>query len=246
LKKRIRTVDIARSVSLSTQTVRDYERWGFIPPVERSAQGYRLYSPLHLQAIRTTRAVIAGFGWERALRIMRFIHHDDLAAALAEIDAHHATVHSNRCELKKTLDILHTISTSTPFVSLDEVRNEAKQLAHLSVGQAACLVGVRVSTLRYWEAQGLVFPLRTHPSNYRFYTSELIRQLQIIALLRKAGYAIETIRTVLTQLATGVPEQALAAAEQRLKDLIEISCLSVKATALLWAYVEERAGTLRS
>jgi hypothetical protein len=49
------------------------------------------------------------------------------------------------------------------------------------------------------------------------------------------------MRTVLTQLARGTPEQALAAAENRLRDLAEASRRSVEATAAVWAYIEEQA-----
>jgi hypothetical protein len=49
------------------------------------------------------------------------------------------------------------------------------------------------------------------------------------------------LRTVLAQLSAGTPEQALAAAENRLKELAEVSHRCFEATAALWRYLEEIA-----
>ncbi len=73
------------------------------------------------------------------------------------------------------------------------------------------------------------------------YDEQHIRLLQVLALLRKTGYGIEAARIVLTQLARGTPEQALAAAENRLKELAEASRRCIEATAVMWTYVQEQA-----
>ena len=38
------TTKIARAAGCHPNTVRLYEQWGFLPPVERSPSGYRLYT----------------------------------------------------------------------------------------------------------------------------------------------------------------------------------------------------------
>jgi DNA-binding transcriptional MerR regulator len=101
-------------------------------------------------------------------------------------------------------------------------------------------VGVRVSAIRFWEAQGLVQPMRDKSSKYRLYDEPHVRTLQVIALLRKANYGFESIRSVLEQLASGTPEQALAAAENRLKELMERSRHCTEATATLWEYLSSQ------
>ena len=100
---------------------------------------------------------------------------------------------------------------------------------------------MHVSAIRFWEEQGLVHPARDKTNRYRLYDEQHVRLLQVIALLRKAGYGIEAMRTVLTQLARGTPEQALTAAENRLRELAEASRRSIEATAVMWAYIEEQA-----
>ena len=231
-KKALRSIDLARDVGLSTQAIRDYERYGFIPPVERGPQGYRLYSPQHMHALRTARVLIAGYGWEPTLRIMQHVHVGNLSSALAEIDARHAALHASRLEIEATLKALQTLSTALP--PANEVSRHVRPLYIRAVAQH---IGVRVSAIRFLEAQGLVQPLRDKSSKYRLYDEQHMNTLQVIALLRKANYGFDAICVVLAQLASGTPEQALAAAENRLKELAERSRRCAEATATLWEYV---------
>lgn len=39
-----RPIDIARKLNVSTTTLRNYEELGLIPPVSRSASGYRVFT----------------------------------------------------------------------------------------------------------------------------------------------------------------------------------------------------------
>ena len=236
VQKVLRPVDLARAVGLSTQAVRNYEDLGFLPAAERGPQGYRLYRPQHLHALQTARIVIAGFGWKRARLIMQSTHKNELSSAFAVIDAYHAFIHQSRIEVEETLKALQTVAEAPP--ALMETSGKKKQF---HIGEVARRLGVRVSTIRFWEEQGLVDPIRDSTNRYRLYDEQHIRLLQIVALLRKTGYGFDAIRTVVTQLATGTPEQALKAAENRLQELAEASRRCVEATAVLWAYIEKRA-----
>lgn len=203
MSKVLRPIDLARAVGLSTQAVRNYEHWGFLPPAERGPQGYRLYGRHHLHAIRTARSLISGFGWERARRIMQYIHKDELSSAFAVIDEYHAIIHQSRCEVEETLRALQAIITALPLVT--GTSGKSKQF---HIGEVARHTGVRVSAIRFWEEQGLIQPTRDNTNRFRLYDEQHVRLLQVIALLRKTGYGIEATRTVLMQLARGTPEQA--------------------------------------
>jgi DNA-binding transcriptional MerR regulator len=99
---------------------------------------------------------------------------------------------------------------------------------------------VRASTLRFWEDQGLLHPSREQGSRYRLYDAEQLHILRTIALLRKANYTFETIRTILIQVAQGNPKQSLAAAEQRLKELAEATYRCLEAAVALMEYIGEK------
>ncbi len=236
MKKFLRTSDLAKAGQLSVQAIRNYEVWHILPPAERSAKGYRLYTSQHLQALIVTKRLIAGYGWRCATNIMQFIHAGNLPSALAIIDARHAEIHSSRGEIEEALRILRTTLPVAP-IKLD--RNTFTQKHGLYVHEAAKIFGLRVSALRYWEEQALLQPKRDAANHYRIYDAEQLRRLQFIVLLRKAKYSIETIRYVLDQLATDSPEQALKAAENRLQELTDLSYHCMQATAELWKYIAD-------
>src|SRR5690349_23066149 len=54
----------------------------------------------------------------------------------------------------------------------------------LTVGQTARILGVSPSTLRLWESEGLVAPMRTS-GRYRLYSPELLKVLKRIKYLRE-------------------------------------------------------------
>ncbi len=178
------------------------------------------------------RVLIAGYGWEHALHIMQYIHAGNVSSALAEINARHAGLHASRREVEETLQALRTLSTMLPG------KNEAGHTERaIYIREVAQRVGVRVSAIRFWESQGLIQPQREKSNLYRLYDEQQVRTLQVIALLRKANYGFEAIRAVLEQLASGTPEQAVLAAENRLKELTERSRKCMEATAKAWEYI---------
>lgn len=235
-KKSLRPADLAKAAGMSTQSVRNYEKWGFIPEAERGPQGYRHYHAEHLRALRVAQSLREAYGWDNARRMMKAIHEGDLPAALAVIDAHHAYLHEQRRQVAETLALLRAASTTL----LEMPDTMPPQEGCVSAGLAARRVGVRVSAVRFWEQQGLLAPLRDQTNGYRLFDAAQMRRLQIVAMLRKADYAFDAIHVVLDQLAAGSAEQALAAAEKRLKELAIRSEHCVAAMALLWTYVRER------
>lgn len=233
----VRPIDLARSVGVSPQTVRSYEQVGFLPPAERTPTGQRRYGPRHAQAIQAARAMIAGYGWQHALEIMRVAHQGDLAAMLALVDVRHADLARQRQDIDAVLAALRTLRRM-------EAEQEApvpvrRERPALTVGEAARQVGVRPSAIRFWEMQGLLHPERDHESRYRRYRPEQVRRLHLIVLLRTGGYSVEAVRSVLAELSAGKPEQALAAIEGRHEELIAASHRCMAATALLWSYLQD-------
>lgn len=229
----LRTQDLARAVQISVQQVRNYEAHGFIPTVERSPSGYRRYTRRHLEALKTSRQLIAGYGVQRAQQIMQAVHQGRLAHALALIDERHADLAATRAQLEQTLAALRMLAAQLP------ASPHSRYAQRLRVGAAARLVGVRVSSLRFWEQQGLLQPIRDQDSRYRIYDERQLRRLRIVVLLRQANYDFDAIRTTLDELEAGRPQRAVAAIEQRGSQLAALSWRCVEAMAALHAYIGE-------
>ena len=49
------TSEIARAVGVHPNTVRKYEQWGFLPPIPRNTNGYRIFTKMHLDQMRLAR-----------------------------------------------------------------------------------------------------------------------------------------------------------------------------------------------
>ncbi|MFI2040786.1 MerR family DNA-binding transcriptional regulator [Streptomyces bottropensis] len=189
---RLRPVDLARLCGVSTQQIRNYETAGVLPPVPRTDSGYRVFGDAHRRALLTYRALSKGYGAVAATRIMRTVHEGDVPGALALVDEVHATLHAERVSLRTTGEALRTLAGEPPE---DDV-----PATDLLIGEVAALLGVRTSTLRVWEAAGLLTPRRERDTGYRHYAPEEVRDARFILALRRDHYLLDQIRPVLEDL----------------------------------------------
>ncbi|RBY76433.1 MerR family transcriptional regulator [Geodermatophilus sp. TF02-6] len=187
-----RPVDLARAAGISTQQVRNDEASGVLPPVQRIPSGQRRYDERHLQALLTYRALLRGFGAPAARAVMRAVRAGDLAAALELVDAGHAELQSQRSALRATRRALEAVA--------DEVLADVRAEDDMLIGQVAEALGVRPSTLRSWDAAGLVSPARTGSRGYRSYSPVDVRDARIAHQMRLAYSRLDQIRDVLCAL----------------------------------------------
>lgn len=233
LREHLRTIDLARAGGISVQQIRNYESCGLLPPCARSKSAYRLYTPQHLAALKTGKSLVSGYGWQRAVAMMRAIHQGEFSTALALVDQRHAELASTRLHVEQTLAALRVLAEQAPTLTY------ARHPQRLRVSEAAQQVGVRVSALHFWEQQGLLHPIREQSSRYRLYDEQQMRRLRVVVLLRETHYGFDAIRLVLDELAANRPEKAIAAVEKRLSDLTRMSWTCVEALGLLRVYVHE-------
>ncbi|WP_051407403.1 MerR family transcriptional regulator [Nocardia sp. CNY236] len=174
------------------QQVRNLERAGVLPPATRTAAGYRVYGELHLQSALAYRALAAGIEPSEARKIVRAVHRFPLAHALALLDAAHARLAAERTELKNAEHAAQAVCAEP----IDDVRSSDS----MSVSELANALGVRPSTLRHWDSEGLVVPSRDPVRGTRHYTPAHVRNARIVHQLRLAGYRIAPLRALMPQL----------------------------------------------
>ncbi|RZU50835.1 DNA-binding transcriptional MerR regulator [Krasilnikovia cinnamomea] len=217
----MRPVDLAREAGISAQAVRDYERDGLLPPAERSASGYRRYTEVHARALRTYRALVPAYGYAAAREILRAVHRADLDAALRVIDAGHAGLQRDR----ETLDtVAAAVERLTGADRPDGERGSGPQGGDpglgaartapgpFTVGEVAGRLGVTAATVRKWERAGIVQPGRDPGTGYRRFTAADIRDADLAHLLRRGGYPLAHIATVVRHVREAGDLAALAAA----------------------------------
>ncbi|MDX3401780.1 MerR family transcriptional regulator [Streptomyces violaceoruber] len=234
-ERRLRTVDLARAVGLSTQQVRNYEDAGVLPPAGRTDAGYRVFGERHRDALLTYRALQPGYGAVTATRVMRAVHAGDVAGALALVDAAHTALHEERVALRAAGEALEALSgrdAAPPPRSGDGPHG-------LRIGEVAALVGVRTSALRVWEAAGLLVPGREHGTGYRVYGPADVRDARVVRTLRRSHHLFEQIRPVLEDLRRAGSGAALRAAVEARGRALTVRTRSMLAgAAALHAYLE--------
>lgn len=187
----MRTVDVARRAGYSVQQVRKLERDGVLPPAARTATGYRVYGARHLDSALAYRALAAGAGPSEARRIVRAVHGSPGSRVLALLDSAHARLDGERAQLRDAQEAVRAIS--------GEPIGDVRASDSLSVSELATALGVRPSTLRHWDAEGLVVPDRA-ARGARRYTPVQVRDVRIVHQLRLAGYRIAALRALLPEL----------------------------------------------
>ncbi len=188
----IRTVDVARRSGYSVQQVRNLERDGVLPPAARTASGYRVYAEAHVCSALAYRALAAGTGPAEAGRIVRAAHGYPASDLLALLDAAHARLHTERRELGLAREAAEAIAA--------EPVGDVRPADSMGVSELAAALGVRPSTLRHWDAEGLVVPGRTSPGGARRYSPADARDARIVHQLRMAGYRVAPLRSLMPQL----------------------------------------------
>ncbi|MFF0482221.1 MerR family transcriptional regulator [Streptomyces sp. NPDC004435] len=204
----LRPVDLAQEHGISPQTVRNYEREGFLPPAERSATGYRRYTERHAAALRAYLAVVPAHGYAEGGTIMRAVTEGRLDDALAAVDRSHAELLRDRGTLEAVGEVLahlrkrargsawHAPRTTQPFTS----------------GELAHRLGVSVATLRAWERAGVLVPGRRPGTDHRTYDADDVRDAELAHFLRRGRHPLKLIATVVRQVRTAGDTQALEAA----------------------------------
>ncbi|MFD6141840.1 MerR family transcriptional regulator [Promicromonospora sp. NPDC060271] len=218
----LRTADVARESGYSVQQVRDLERLGVVPSAVRAANGYRAYTATHVRALRAYRGLASAAGPVDARRLLAatFAGAEGdpaepgtrLAEAAAAIGAVHVRLAREREEALHARKALRAIraEAAAPAVppAADAVPDRTGDT--MTITELAAALGVRTSTLRFWEQEGLAVPDRVTTLRARRYGTGAIQEARIVAALRSSGYGIPAVRDVVATLreVDGVAEGA--------------------------------------
>lgn len=187
----MRPVDLAREHGLSAQAIRNYDDAGIFPPTGRTEAGYRYYTPLHAQALRTFLTLRRGHGHRRATDIMRAVNRHDTESAYRLIDATHVEVLAERDTRTEVATVLGGLTETGPAPVPG---------APLTVGELARRLGVHAATLRAWESQGILRPERDRATGYRMFGAESVHDAEIARQLRRGGYPLRQVARFLASL----------------------------------------------
>lgn len=232
MNTRLRPADLAREHGISTQAVRNYEQDGFLPPASRTAGGYRIYTQLHASALRAFLALVPAYGHATAGGIMHAVHDDDLGRALMLVDRGHE-------QLLRDRETLNAVRTAIGHLTTGAAPEPAA--VDWSIGELAHRLDVTAATIRAWERAGILVPRRNPATGYRVFAAADVRDAELTHLLRRGGYPLEHIATVVEQVRTaGGTESLVDALETWQERLTARGVAMLDAAGLLGAYLRSR------
>lgn len=192
MDERLGTAAVAAASGYSVQQVRDLEAIGVLTPARRAANGYREFTARHVRDLRAYRNLAAAVGPVRARQALRDLRTLPRDRAAALIGSYHVALARERDDALAAQRALRTIraeaSVEAPPVPADS----------MTITELADALGVRASTLRFWEKVGLVTPDRVGTT--RRYPLHAIRAARITAALRAAGYRIPDVQEAMAAI----------------------------------------------
>jgi DNA-binding transcriptional MerR regulator len=209
---------IAKIMELHPNTIMLYEKWGYIAPVDRKENGYRVYTETHLEQIKLVRMALKSEWIKYYMRfeirnIIRTAAQGDLIKAL-ELSREYLTHIQN--EKNNELKVMQVIQ--------DILKSESQEENNISLNRngAAKLLGVSINTIINWERNGLIEVPRSK-NGYRVYGDKEIKKLRIIKVLRQENYRTQCICRMVAKLDDCVLS-FMSEAESDAKELIDYIC----------------------
>ncbi len=204
--KSYRTAQVAKLVGVHPNTVRLYEQLGLIPKPARSANGYRIFTDLHIAHFRLARMAFAVEMLQNGLRkkavsIVKISATGQYEQAVGMAEEYLRQIRDEQRHALEAIEIVREILSGVGPEPSGE-RND------LTRKEAAEALQVTIDTLRNWEMNGLLTAKRLR-NGYRIYHAEDIRLLKVIRSLRCANYSLSAILRMLQAL-SGDPEADLS------------------------------------
>ena len=205
--KYLKTSDIARSLGLHPNTIRQYEADGLLPPIPRARNGYRQYAPLHLEQARL---IVLTLQWPYVTdktvltALVRSAAGGDYGMAMELAYQNLAQVRMERTYAESAVEFLERWAAGHLMDS---------QQHRLHTTEAARYLRVTVDMLRNWERNGLITIPRDPANGYRLYGAAEFGRLRVIRVLIQAGYSLMAILRMLQQFDEGQRHNLRAALE---------------------------------
>ena len=188
------TSEIARLLGIHPNTVRLYEAWQLIPRAQRKANGYRLFTEIHLAQLRLVRVAFRTEVLQNGLRkkmveAVKASAQGDYDRALQLAEAYRRQVGEEITNAAEAIRVARRIHAGA-------TRHEDLCLTRREI---AARLGVSLDTLRNWERNGLLRPGRMQ-NGLRVHDGGDLDRLMMIRALRCVSYSLEAILRMLTAL----------------------------------------------
>ena len=194
--KTYNTSRVASIIGVHPNTVRLYEKIGFISAAKRLPNGYRVYNEIHISQMKLARTAMRAEILQNGLRKKAV----DIIRLCAASDIKSAIEQTNQYLIMIDEEILRA---SDAAVSVEKIIRNDSQTGHMlfTRQQAAAHLDITPETLRNWERNGLI-KIKRKNNGYRVYNSSDMTKLSIIRTLRCANYSLSSILRLMNRLSS--------------------------------------------
>ncbi len=212
-KTAFRIGELSTLTNVKTGTIRFYEKCGFLSPVKRLSNGYRMFEKKHIYQVRICSLVFGGFVNKRLRKIsMGLIFAarewdlggyqtaaaDYLRAVKEDIAGTRRAVKTVWERMGKAGGIKDKGYEPNWNGGLEEKEyssypmEQAKEEGYTKK-QAAALVGVTPEAVRNWERNGLLGQVTAYKK--RYYPPHTMERMHVVRLLLDNGYSMMAIKS---------------------------------------------------
>lgn len=188
------TSEIAKIIGIHPNTVRLYEKIGFIYPPKRKENTYRIFTDEHIDQIKVLRLalkseLIQNGLRKQAIRIIEETAHKNYQKAIEEAYKYIDKLDYEEQKGIEAIEIARKILEGSFKIDTSEyTRKEISENLDISI-----------DTLRNWEMNGLL-DVKRGENGYRKYNNENIKYLKIIRTLRFGNYSLTAILRFINDL----------------------------------------------
>lgn len=180
----LRPKKLAGKFGISANTLRNYEAKGIIPPAERSATGYRMYTERHDAYLACIQAMSPAFGMEVTTEVLHCLQRNALDDALWIVREGEVMLHRQKADLDQLITELKSYADGSQAYDLNQ---------RFSIHEVSRRTGVSKSAIRYWEKSGLLATERDPYNGYRLYHKAHLLKIRMIQVLQSSVYSEDTV-----------------------------------------------------
>lgn len=188
------TSQVAKIIGIHPNTVRMYEDLELISKPFRKANGYRVFTDMHIEQFRLARTAfeieaLQGGLRKRIANVVKLTAKREYGKAISltkeYIGVAETEIKNANEAINITKSLLQGFDTPNPVF--------------LKRKEASEMLGITMDTIRNWEMNGLL-KVKRKENGYRVYDEQDIKKLKIIRSLRCANYSLSAILRMMNAL----------------------------------------------
>lgn len=177
--------EVSDLTGVKAGTIRFYEKCGFLEPVVRLHNQYRVFNDHHIYQIRICRLVFCEY-------VNKKLRKSSLRLIYAARDWNLKEYEKMVCDYRQAIEDDISGTEAAIQIAMKQAGIQTNGELQYSKKQASEIVGVTKEAIRNWERNGLLPVMQSYQR--RYYSQDSLNRMLVIRLLLDTGYSIMAIK----------------------------------------------------